>query len=116
MMQAQRDFSLDASLGDDSGASHLTMLPAKTPSAEESVGQAQVVNEVTKAIARVVEDLDDRGRFIVQNRLVSDDPMSLAEIGKHFGVSRERARQLEARIKSKLKKALSHLGKAEILG
>jgi RNA polymerase sigma-32 factor len=116
VMLAQRDFSLDAAVSNDSTTTHLARLPSPAPSAEDNVGQQQVREQVTRAIAEVIDHLDERGRYILENRLVSDDPMSLAQIGKHYGISRERARQLEARVKQKLKKALSHLGEAEIRG
>ena len=61
-----------------------------------------------------LQRLDDRGRYILEKRLLNEEPMSLAQIGKEFGVSRERARQLELRVKKKLQKALAHLGEAEI--
>ena len=60
-------------------------------------------------------ELDERGRYILEHRLLADEPVSLQEIGEKFDVSRERARQLEARVKEKLKKALAHLGDAEIV-
>jgi RNA polymerase sigma-32 factor len=56
-----------------------------------------------------VANLDDRERFIVEQRLMADEETSLAEIGRQLGVSRERARQLEARAKAKLKKQLGEL-------
>ena len=113
---AARDYSLDATIGDDGAATHVARLPAPGPSAEEDYAQAQLRGQVAEVIGRVVEELDDRGRFIVERRLLSDSPMSLAEIGGEFGVSRERARQLEVRVKKKLKKALSHLGDMVIRG
>ena len=117
LAMAQRDFSLDAQIGSDGNqTTHLMRLESAAPSAEEDMGRAQVREEVNKAIAKIVDDLDDRGRYILMNRLVADEPMSLGKIGAHFGISRERARQLEVRVKAKLKKALSHLGRAEIVG
>jgi RNA polymerase sigma-32 factor len=40
---------------------------------------------------------------------MSDKPMTLKELGEHFGFSRERARQLEIRAKEKLKQELHAL-------
>jgi RNA polymerase sigma-32 factor len=53
--------------------------------------------------------LDERERYIVEHRLLadSDAELSLAEIGRTLGVSRERARQLEERAKRKLKARIS---------
>lgn len=46
---------------------------------------------------------DDRERTIWTERLVAPDPQSLSALGKQFGVSKERVRQVEARIKKRLK-------------
>ena len=60
------------------------------------------------AIASVWPSLDERERAIVDLRLLADgDEATLADIGKQFGLSRERVRQLEARVKIKLRRALS---------
>lgn len=56
-----------------------------------------------------VERLDPRERYIVQQRMMADEEVSLAEIGRRLGVSRERARQLEARARKKLRKSLRDL-------
>jgi RNA polymerase sigma-32 factor len=59
-------------------------------------------------VASVRRDLDERERAILEMRLMSDgDEVTLADIGKQFGLSRERVRQLEARVKNKLRRALS---------
>ena len=48
-------------------------------------------------------------RFIIEQRVMSDRPMTLKELGEHFGFSRERARQLEIRAKEKLRDELQAL-------
>jgi len=68
---------------------------------------------VRDAVQLALTGLDQRERYIVENRLMADneDEMSLAEIGRRLGVSRERARQLEARAKKKLKTRITELSR-----
>jgi RNA polymerase sigma-32 factor len=63
-----------------------------------------------------VARLGERERLIVRRRLLADDEdeLSLVEMGKQLGVSRERARQLEARAKRQLREGL--VGLAPELG
>ena len=69
--------------------------------------------ERNAAVRTALAELDPRERYIVERRLMADaeDEPSLAEIGERLGVSRERARQLEARAKRKLRARLSALGR-----
>jgi RNA polymerase sigma factor (sigma-70 family) len=63
-------------------------------------------------------DLDARERFILEHRLMADpdSEYSLVRIGELFGVSRERARQLESRVKDKLRQKLADLlGQSEVM-
>ena len=50
--------------------------------------------------------LNDKERFIVENRLMSDEPQTLQELADHYNISRERVRQLEKNALLKLKGAL----------
>ena len=56
-----------------------------------------------------MQRLDPRERFIIEQRIMGDEEMTLSELGEHFGFSRERARQLEIRAKDKLKAELAAL-------
>ena len=51
----------------------------------------------------------DLERYIIEMRVMQDKPMTLKELGEHFGFSRERARQLEIRAKAKLEGELGEL-------
>jgi RNA polymerase sigma-32 factor len=60
-------------------------------------------SRVTQALAT----LSERERRILWARLASDEPETLAQVGKRLGVSRERVRQLESRAREKMRAALS---------
>ena len=102
-----RDVSLDAAAHEDGRATLLEGLMETAPSQEQRFFDAERADKLKGALAEAVATLDDRERFIVQQRMMADEETSLAEIGRRLGVSRERARQLEARAKSKLRKQLA---------
>jgi len=54
-----------------------------------------------------VPTLCARESFIFENRWMTDDPMTLDEIGRHFGLTRERIRQVEKRIFDRLRAYLA---------
>ena len=60
-------------------------------------------------VQQAVAELDERDRFIAEHRLMAlpEDELSLAEIGRRLGVSRERARQLETRVKRRLRERIT---------
>jgi len=107
-----RDVSLDARLFDDSGTTLADTLVASDTSQEASVGDHELGGQLRAAVQDAIADLDQRERYIVEKRLMADseDELSLAEIGRRLGVSRERARQLEARAKRKIKSRIGDLG------
>jgi RNA polymerase sigma-32 factor len=59
-----------------------------------------------KALEEFREDLEERELVFLEERLLSENPKTLLELGERFGFSKERARQVEERIKSKLKSFL----------
>jgi RNA polymerase sigma-32 factor len=105
-----RDVSLDVSEHEEGRATLLEGLQDAGPSQEERFFDEERREALKDALAEAVAKLDERERFIVEQRLMADEETSLAEIGRQLGVSRERARQLEARAKAKLKKQLGEFG------
>ena len=103
-----RDVSLDAKVFDDGGATVVDTLPSLLPSQEDRFLRKERANEIEASVRDAIEELDPRERYIVQARMLAEGPdeLSLAEIGRRLGVSRERARQIEVRAKMKLKRHL----------
>ncbi|HEX3854556.1 MAG TPA: sigma-70 family RNA polymerase sigma factor [Polyangiaceae bacterium] len=96
-----RDLSLDAPLGSDSETSLLDRLLSPLES------RGDIAPAPRNALHAAIAKLDRRERYIIERRWLSDDEsVTLASIARTLGVSRERARQLELRAKSKLKRSL----------
>jgi RNA polymerase sigma-32 factor len=104
-----RDLSLDAPMGEDGGNSHVDFVVSRDIGQDEELGDRQEQAIVSSRVESALARLDMRERFIIEKRVMSDKPMTLKELGRHFGFSRERARQLEIRAKEKLKQELAAL-------
>ncbi len=104
-----RDFSLDAPVGDDGGHTHVDSVVGHGPGQDEELAGAEEREIVADNVGEAMARLDQRERYIIEKRIMSDEPMTLKELGEHFGFSRERARQLEIRAKEKLKQELHSL-------
>jgi RNA polymerase sigma-32 factor len=104
-----RDLSLDAPMGEDGGSSHVDFVASEDPGQDDSLSTAQERTVVSGKIGAALARLDRRERYIVEQRVMAERPMTLKELGEHFGFSRERARQLEIRAKDKLREELQAL-------
>jgi RNA polymerase sigma-32 factor len=109
-----RDLSLDAQVWDDSATTVVDTLVSPGYDQEQQMGDREVRINVEAVVRDSLKHLDKRERYIVEKRLMADreDELSLAEIGRRLGVSRERARQLEARARRKLKARISEISDA----
>lgn len=109
-----RDLSLDAQVWDDSATTVLDTLVSPGNDQEQQLGDSEQRVSVAAVVRDSLKHLDKRERYIVEKRLMADrdEELSLAEIGRRLGVSRERARQLEARARRKLKGRISQLSEA----
>jgi RNA polymerase sigma-32 factor len=104
-----RDVSLDVSTHADSALTMLDTLQDEGASQEEELLAYEQKTGLNDRLGVALGTLDRRERYIVEQRIMGEDEMSLAELGRRLGVSRERARQIEARAKRKLRKRLTSL-------
>src|SRR5262249_35310195 len=104
-----RDLSLDAPLGDDAGNTHVDLVPSCTTTQDVELADKEEAGIINSRVRVALCRLDPRERFIIERRVMNERPMTLKELGLHFGFSRERARQLEIRARDKLRGELAEL-------
>jgi RNA polymerase sigma-32 factor len=103
-----RDFSLDAPIGDGT-ATHVESTPSGAEPQDEELARSEEEALVARCIGEAMGRLDARERHIVEARIRGEVKPTLRDLGKHFGFSRERARQLEIRGFEKLRRELRPL-------
>ena len=101
---ASPEVSLDATPRNDRPHATSNVVPAD-PAArpDQQLEKTEFHRRLKEFVERFSEGLSGRERQIFSDRLISDHPLTLRELGRRYGVSRERARQLESRLKEKIR-------------
>jgi RNA polymerase sigma-32 factor len=102
-----RDISLDAPRGHEDRRPVSPSLCEELPSPEDMVAVAEEDLRRRWQLHEGLHILDPRERAIIKARHLRQRPATLAALGKKFGISRERVRQLELRAKAKLRAFVS---------
>jgi len=97
-----RDVSLSEPLGDETARTRADSLPSEGPSVEEEVARRELRDKANAAIRRFRDGLNGRERAILDDRILSDDPLTLQALGDRFGTTREAVRQVESRLTARL--------------
>jgi RNA polymerase sigma-32 factor len=117
---AAPEASLDAPLGsgdDDGMRTRLDYLPSEDARPDRAVAQSEFSELLRGKLEAFAATLQGREQTIFRERWLTEDPLTLQEIGDRYQVSRERARQLEKRMLDRLKKYLeAELGAAVDIG
>jgi RNA polymerase sigma-32 factor len=100
------DLSVDVPLREGEEATLLDVLRSGAPTAEEQVADADLRRRVSERIREFGATLRDKDRVIFDHRLLAEEPLTLQEIGDRYGISRERVRQIESRLKRRLREHL----------
>ncbi len=100
------EVSLDSPVRDDSEDKHMDFLASSDTPIEVTVARGEIDARLKEHLAAFKEQLSEKEKKIFEERMLAEEPKTLQELGKSFGVSRERVRQIEARIKKKLKEFL----------
>ncbi len=106
---AQPDLSLDSAIDEDGDVSHLERIEDEGPGPEDTYVSSEGDLQVREALGKVRKRIGQLGWEIIHNRLEQDSPETLEQIGRRWGVSRERVRQIEVMTKRFLHRYLEPL-------
>jgi RNA polymerase sigma-32 factor len=107
------DQSLNAGVGEDQDVEVQDFLVDDRPGPESTTMDAHDRRLRLKWLSEALGELSPRERTIISERRLREEGVTLEELGKELGVSKERVRQLEARALGKLRVALEKLAGAE---
>jgi len=97
------ELSLDQPIGEDQENTLLDVLPSHQEPADEQLADHQLKTLFRAKLAEFIKTLEERDEDILRNRILSDSPLTLDDLGNKYGITKERTRQLEARIIKRLR-------------
>ena len=100
------DLSLDAPVGAEQKSKVGDLIASGDQDVEEQVVEQEFRAQIRKHMKDFAKTLKGRQRVIWKKRLISDEPETLQKLGAEFGVTRERARQLEKEITNRFREFL----------
>lgn len=104
----QAEVRLDAPVGDEgTGGSVLDAMSSEAESPEAEAYRREIASDISRALDAFAETLTDpREKEAWEKHLMSEDPVSLSELGQQFGVTKQRMGQIVSGLRKRLR---SHL-------
>jgi RNA polymerase sigma-32 factor len=99
--------SLDAELDAGEGLTMLDSLADERKNQEEMLGDYQEAAILQREVGKALARLNEKERYIIEQRVAAEEPQTLQEIAEYFSISRERVRQIEEGARKKLKTLLA---------
>ncbi|MGC2853870.1 RNA polymerase sigma factor RpoH [Novispirillum sp. DQ9] len=103
---ARQDASLNIPVGEEGELQRMDLLVDERIDQEESLAMKQERQLGSRLLRDALETLNDRERHIITERRLRSAPITLEDLGKQYGISRERVRQIENRAFDKLQTAV----------
>ncbi|MCB1556328.1 MAG: sigma-70 family RNA polymerase sigma factor, partial [Alphaproteobacteria bacterium] len=101
------DQSLNRPIGDPEGDEWQELLPDSGPTPEEVVTVMKDSESRSAWLNEALSRLDGREQKIITDRHLNEDVVTLEDLGKELGISKERVRQIEVRAMDKLRSSLT---------
>lgn len=89
------DASLNVEIGDEQSQERINLLVDNRENIEQRLANKQEIAYKQKVLEKCLAKLDERSQYVIRNRMLTENPITLEELGNHFNVSRERIRQIE---------------------
>jgi len=102
-----RDLSLDSTFDEDHELKHLDLLQEESPDQEQIFALKEEKKIRERIVLNAMKRLNEKEVYVIKNRIMSDSPLTLQEMGDHLELSKERIRQIESEALKKLKKQMS---------
>ncbi len=96
------DKSLNVAVSDEDDNEKIDLLVDSRQNIEERLSRRQEQNLRNKILRSSLAQLSDRERDVIRARMLTENPLTLEELGNKMGVSRERIRQIEKKAFEKL--------------
>ncbi len=112
---SNRDLSLDSYINEDGESTHIDFLTYDGENQEMALIKKEEMDLVKRNIAGALANLNEKETYIIKNRVMTDSPKTLQEIGNKYNITRERARQIEKQALKKLRLAIPYLGQEKAL-
>ena len=102
---AGAELSLESRIqpGNEDSPTLLEKMASPDASIEDVLGHQEQLEILMKQLPAFEKTLSEKERRLLKDRLLSDEPKTLQEVAEHYGLTRERARQIEAKVIAKLK-------------
>lgn len=100
-----RDVSLNQPLDDESKSSLGDFQKSDAQNPDELLAHEEELLLLRQRLKELAPQLNEREKIVLEERLLSDEPLTLQEIGEKYGITREAVRQLEARLMEKIRKS-----------
>ena len=98
------DYSLNNPIGEDNENTPQDFIVDDRPNPEQSVATSHDAQVLSAWLAEAIQNLSPREKLIISRRRLSENGATLDELGRDFGVSKERVRQLETRAMKKIRR------------
>lgn len=101
---SNEEISLESPVGEESESQKKDFLAEEGPGVEDILCRRDMKRRVRRLLGELKNSHNDKEKVILEERLLTDDPLTLQKISEKFGVSRERIRQVESNLLRKIRR------------